>query len=346
MPRAANQRTAIGSRASSVAILACVAAFSTAACAAATPPSADQASSTALQADIADLGQQAGGVVGVAAWRLDGRGPRISVNGSERFSMASTFKVAVAGAVFAEVDAGRVKLDQMIAIAPALHVPSEVIADRFIHPGVSLSVLNLLELMLTQSDNTATDAMTALAGGPQAVTAWIRRQGVNGQRVDRDTAGILRDFFSLPAGPFNEALAVALKVNPKLEEKGLQPDPVFDADPRDTSTPEDMAELLTRIFNGRALSPASTAALVGILERCRTGESRLKGRLPAGTVVAHKTGTLGGSVNDVGVITLPRGAGQVVIAVFVKQSAAPMAERELAIAEIARSVRDFYLYSR
>ncbi len=106
-----------------------------------------------------------------------------------------------------------------------------------------------------------------------------------------------------------------------------------------------MGQLLTRIFRGAALSAASTQTIVGIMERCRTGQGRLIGRMPPGTVLAHKTGTIGGTVNDVGVITLPDDAGQVVIVVFVKKSDMPIADRERAIAEIARSVRDFYLFA-
>lgn len=302
-------------------------------------------STATIEVDITELSRAAGGVVGVAAWRLDGAGPRILVNGGERFPMASTFKIAVAGAVFAAVDAGRLKLDQMMTIDPAVYVPSDVIADRFIHPGVSLSVHNLLELMLTQSDNTATDVLMKLAGGSRAVTEWVEAQGVRGQRIDRDTAGLLRDFFGLPAGPFQQALAAAVKINPTLTEKGAHPNPAFDDDPRDTSTPAAMAELLTWIFNGRALSSSSTAALVAIMQRCRTGDARLRGRLPAGTVVANKTGTIGGTVNDVGVITLPANAGQIVVVVFIKKSDMPIGKRELAIAEIARSVRDYHLFT-
>jgi len=299
----------------------------------------------ALEAEIVQLSEDSGGVVGVAAWRLDGKGPRVQVNGSERFPMASTFKVAVAGTVLAGVDAGRIQLDRMISIDPAVFVPSEVIADRFIHPGVSLSVANLLELMLTQSDNTATDVLTSLAGGPAAVTSWVRSQGVRDQRIDRDTQGLLRDFFDLPPGPFQEVLAKAAQENPGFEEKGMHPLAAFDDDPRDTSTPEAMAQLLTKIFSGGALSEQSTKLLIGIMERCRTGDARLRARLPAGTVVANKTGTIGGSVNDVGVITLPRDQGQVVITVFIKKSDLPFEKRERVIAEIARSVRDYYLFA-
>ena len=299
---------------------------------------------TQLEAEISRLAQGAGGVAGVAAWMLDGKGPRVLVNSGERFPMASTYKIAIAGAVLAAVDDGRLRLDRMVAIEPADLVPSEVIAERFVHPGVSLSVHNLLEVMLTESDNTATDVLMRLAGGPQAVTDWVRRQGVTDLRVDRDTAGIVREFFALPPGPLEEAFDAALEKDPKLEEKGALPNPSFDNDPRDTATPAAMAELLTRIFNGSALSPESTRALVEIMERCRTGSARLLGRLPLGTVVAHKTGTIGGSVNDVGVVTLPAGEGKLVIAVFIKKSDRPAEDRERAIADIARSVRDYYLF--
>jgi len=66
--------------------------------------------------------------------------------------------------------------------------------------------------------------------------------------------------------------------------------------------------------------------------------------MPADTKVAHKTGTIGGTVNDVGVITLPGDGGQVVVAVYIKASDAPYEQRERTIAEIGRSVRDYYLH--
>jgi beta-lactamase class A len=78
--------------------------------------------------------------------------------------------------------------------------------------------------------------------------------------------------------------------------------------------------------------------------RCRTGEARLRGLLPGGTEIAHKTGTIGGSANDVGIITLPDNAGHVAIAAFVKSSDKAVPARERAIAEIARAVHDFFLF--
>jgi beta-lactamase class A len=297
----------------------------------------------ALQSEVTRIAGPAGGTVGVAAWRLDGRGARLLVNADDRFPMASTFKVAVAGAVFARIDGGELTLGQMTAVHPDQHVESEVIADSLIHPGVSLSVHNLLELMLTRSDNTATDVLMGLAGGAGAVTAFVRAQEIQGLRVDRDTAGIVRDFFDLPPGTISDAAAAASAADPGFWDKAELPNPVFDRDPRDTTTPADMALLLDRLASGKALKPASTAALIAIMERNRTGDARIRARLPTGTRVADKTGTIGGSVNDVGVMTLPGDAGKVVLAVFIKESAEPIGVRETAIADIARAVYDFYL---
>jgi beta-lactamase class A len=93
------------------------------------------------------------------------------------------------------------------------------------------------------------------------------------------------------------------------------------------------------------LSPESTDLLLDIMKRCRTGEGRLKGILPGGTEVAHKTGTIGRTLNDVGIITLPNGAGHVIVAAFVKASSRPESERERAIAEAARAAHDYFLFA-
>lgn len=309
---------------------------------------APQSTSRDVAADILELAKEglgSSGSVGVAAWRLDGKGPSVLVNADETFPMASTFKVAVAGAVLTLVDEGRLDLEHMIPISLDRMVYSDIIADRFIHPGVSLSVYNLLELMLTQSDNTATDYMVAAAGGPDAVTAWVQTQSIRDLRVDGDTDAILRRFFRLGEGTFAQAVSAKEKDDPDFQADAYKPDSHFDDDPRDSSTPRAMAQLLTRIFNRQALSAESTQIMTQMMARCRTGAKRLLGRMPLNSPVADKTGTIGGSVNDVGVITLPHDAGQVAIAVFIKKSDASEDVREQAIAEIGRSVRDYYLYA-
>lgn len=297
----------------------------------------------ALRADIAAAEEQSGGVLGVAAIDL-ASGRRFAHRGDTAFPMASTYKIAIAGAVLAKVDSGTLGLGALVDVPDGMKLDGDVIASRLRHPGVRLSVSNLLELMLTESDNTATDVLMEVAGGPKAVSAWVAAQGVKGQRIDRATADLTRDFFDLGPGPIVELVAAAKTRDPALFDRLGMAHPPYDDDPRDTSTPDAMADLLVRIVDGKALSPASTALLTEIMGRCRTGAARIKGMMPKGTAVAHKTGTGGGSANDVGIITLPDGR-KLVVALFVKKSRHPYQARERAIADVARSMRDYFLFS-
>jgi beta-lactamase class A len=299
---------------------------------------------SAIEAEIGRIALTAGGEVGVSARHLES-GLTLSLNAREPFPMASTFKIAVAGAVLAQVDSGRLSLEQLVAVDPTLVLSSQGIAEIFPYPGVAASVHNLIESMLTRSDNTATNVLTQLAGGPAAVSAWVRSVGVEGMRIDDDTTGIVRRFFALP--PSAESLDAQLQklfaANPSLADLLGKPNPRFDDDPRDSTTPDAMLLLLSKIVDAHVLSASSTDVLLGSMERCITGLKRLRGRLPPGTPVKDKTGTIGGSVNDVGIITLPAARGSIAIAVFIKKSAKPLEERERAIAEIARAVYDYML---
>jgi len=93
------------------------------------------------------------------------------------------------------------------------------------------------------------------------------------------------------------------------------------------------------------LSASSTDVIRQIMASCRTGVRRIRGLLPTHATVADKTGTIGGVANDVGLITLPDGLGDIVISAYIKKSAAPFEERERAIAEIARTVYDYFLFT-
>ena len=298
----------------------------------------------AVEAEIGRIALTAGGKVGVSARHLES-GLTLSLNAGETFPMASTFKIAVAGTVLAQVDAGRLSLEQLVAVDPALVLSSEGIAEIFPFPGVSASIRNLIESMLTRSDNTATNVLTQLAGGPAAVTAWVRSVGVEDMRIDGDTNGIVRRFYALPpsAESVDAQVRKAFAADPSLQDLTTKPNPRFDDDPRDSTTPDAMLLLLSKIADAHVVSASSTDVLLGSMERCITGLKRLRGRLPPGTPVEDKTGTIGGSVNDVGIISLPGAHGRIAIAVFIKKSAKPLEERERAIAEIARAVYDYML---
>jgi beta-lactamase class A len=300
-----------------------------------------------LEREVTRLSKGAGGVVGVCAVHLE-TGRRVSVNGSDRFPMASTVKVPIAVQILTRVDKGEIKLDQMIELKQSdLHPGSGTLTDLFNKPGVALSVRNLMELMLLISDNSATDVVLKLAGGGEAVTARMREIGIEGINVNRSTAQLIADWAGIPNLPPEERWSPDLfqlvlgEVKPEERAEAAKK---FDRDPRDTSTPDSMTALLEKIYRRNLLKSESSDLLLDIMRRCRTGEARLRGLLPEGTEIAHKTGTIGGTANDVGIITLPDNAGHVAISVFVKSSTKDLAARERGIAEIARAVHDFFLF--
>jgi N-acyl-D-amino-acid deacylase len=304
------------------------------------------ASLEALEREVARLAEGGGGPVGVSAVHLE-TGRRVSLRGDESFPMASTYKVPIAVQLLARVDAGELSLDQTLTLRPRdLHPGSGTLSELFTRPGVSLSIRNLLELMLLISDNSATDLLLEAAGGAAAVTDRMRTLGIEGIDVSRPTVRLIADFWGVALPDESqwrpEGLAALGEAVGSDERKAAAAR--FDSDPRDTSTPDAMANLLGRIARRELHRPESAALLLDILKRCQTGEARLKGILPAGTTVAHKTGTIGGSTNDVGIVTLPQGAGHVALAVFIRSSTKEVRVRERTIAEIARAVHDYFVF--
>jgi beta-lactamase class A len=288
------------------------------------------------------------GMVGVGVIHLE-TGREVYLNADEPFPMASTYKVPIAVQLLTLVDRGERSLSEMIEVEPVdLHPGSGTLSNLFDDPGVVLSVHNLMELMLLISDNSATDLTLRVAGGGEAVTDRMRALDIEGIRVDRPTSLLIGDYGGVEGAPEDGRISPDMwrelrsAVTPEERQAARER---FAADPRDTSTPRAMAALLRTIWEGEALSPEATELLLDAMVRVQTGTGRLKGMLPPRTDVAHKTGTLGGSTNDVGIIYLPDDAGHVVTAVFVKDSEADGADREAAIAQIARAIHDFFLFN-
>jgi beta-lactamase class A len=118
----------------------------------------------------------------------------------------------------------------------------------------------------------------------------------------------------------------------------------FERDPRDNGTPSAMNDLLRAIYSGRAASPDSTRRMTEILLACETGKNRIPGLLPEGGVAAHKTGTLGGAIADVGVLYLAEGRGHVLMSILTR-GVKDRDQAERAIAEIARYAYDYFQFN-
>jgi beta-lactamase class A len=175
------------------------------------------------------------------------------------------------------------------------------------------------------------------------VTAYVRRLGIDDLRVDRPEIGMAADLYGVvlpdPAGWTLERLSALFRV-PAAQKEAATRKYLHD-DPRDTTTPQAALALLGRVHARDALEPQSAAFVVETMRKTTTGDRRIRGLLPAGTV-ADKTGSGPSTTNDVGIVTLPGEAGHLAIAVFVRDSPQDDARRERTIAEIARAAWDHW----
>jgi beta-lactamase class A len=261
-----------------------------------------------LRQRIKQIAETARGRVGVAATVLE-TGESVSLNGDRRFPMQSVYKFPIAMAVLAKVDRGKLKLDQKMRIKPSDVVRGSQILDQK-SIGVELTLAQLLKYMVSDSDNTACDVLLRLVGEPKLVTQYLRGLGVK-DIVVANTEQELRQ-------------------NPALQY-------------RNDATPDAAVVLLRTFHQGKGLSKSSQALLRRLMTETTTGKQRIKGLLPNGTVMAHKTGTsatvkgVTAATNDVGLVTLPNGQN-LAIAVFVADATAEAAIRERAIAQVTRTV--------
>lgn len=287
--------------------------------------------------------------MGVAVRHLE-TGVERSYQADLPFPMASTYKIAIGACALRLVDRGELEIGTLVPIEPRQRSTSSILSTHFPRPGLAVSLQNLLELMLTQSDNTATDVILDTIGGAGQVQACLRDAGVDGMRVDRSTAQILRDYAGVaapgdPAQSFYEQFTTLLEQSRAtawfLDGSGA-PYLAFERDPRDQASPRAMTGLLEIIWKDRWLSPSNSALMRDILGHSHE-PLRLGRGLPSGTPLAHKTGTLSGTVNDTGVIELPGGQGHVIVTVYIKGARGPQDGAEAAIGDIARAVYDYFV---
>ena len=289
--------------------------------------------------------RRVGGEIGVAAIHLES-GARISYNGDRRFPMASVSKVPMAVEFLRRVDEGEIDLYEDLVIPVTDFRPGHSpLASWSGGKPEQATVDSLFRLMIEVSDNTATDVVLRMAGGPGEVTRRLRELGVDEVDVDRSEARTFADLSGIPDSvPESQLYRYRyFRTRDALPAEHRQQARLrFGDDPRDTATPDGMADLLALIHVGEGLSLESRDYLLNSMLASRSGPRRIKGLLPRGTPVAHKTGTIAGEINDVGIITLPDGAGHVAIAVFVYTFNRTQWRRERTIAEVSRLVYDYF----
>ena len=203
-----------------------------------------------------------------------GTGRTLGYRENDLFATCSTFKAYVAAQILQQDQRGALSLTDMIYIDPAVLVP---VASKGTEPHVGgyLPLSELAAAAVRDSDNTATNLMVGMLGGPSSVTEFARSVG-------DDRTWMVRWEIEL-----NSAIP---------------------GDPRDTTSPRALSTGFLNMLTGDVLDEPHRALLWEWMSTINTGDKRIRAGLPAGWGIADKTGSGDyGSTNDLGVAYGPDG---------------------------------------
>ena len=254
--------------------------------------------------------------IGVAIMGLED-GDTISVHGHQYYTLMSVAKFPQALLLLHLVDEGKIRMADPLHFNAADLKQRTGSSFRKDHPGESVDILipEALKYSIGQSDNITANKIFEVEGGPEAVTRFVHDAGIADVKI-------LTDFGHMGTDSMH----------------------------RNRATPMAMVGLLEKFYQGHLLSDSSRGLLWKAMVEATSGPDRLKGKLPEGTVVGHKTGTgsrndstgITEALNDIGIVELPNGK-HFAIAVFVNNSKENESVNAEIIAHISKEAWDYFM---
>ncbi len=279
--------------------------------------------------------------LGIAVVDVDS-GTSADFNGDELMPQQSVSKLWVALAALDLADRGTLDLAETATVrASDLTLFHQPIRKRVLANGSATeSYAQFMHLAMVGSDNTANDMLLKRVGGAEVVRSILAQKGLDtirfgpGERVMQAQIAALEwdQRYSLGKTFFE-----VRKTVPHATRRSA-----FNAyvdDPVDGASALSLARALARLAKGELLSAPSTERLIGLMRDAKSGPNRLKGGIPEGWAIAHKTGT--GQVldivppgvigeqagyNDIGILTAPDGR-RYAVAVMIGRTKRPVPER-------------------
>jgi len=236
------------------------------------------------------------------------------INRDSQFVMLSVVKLPQAIAVLKQVDEGKLDYKMKIQFGKSdLRADTySPLRDERMENNFYITLVEALSYTISKSDNNVCDKLFKILGSTKVAENYIQNLGLKSISIGTDYAN-------------------------------MQANTIY----ANQSSPKDMLELLRMFYNNELLSKQSTEILWEKMVETSTGPDRIKGLLPEGTIVGHKTGSSGtdndgitAAYNDVGIVKLPRG-GSFAIVIFISSSKENSATNARIIAEISKATYDY-----
>jgi len=250
---------------------------------------------------LREIEAESGGRLGVALY--DGDGHQVGgYRADERFAMCSTFKYALAATILADSAAHVLSLDEPLTFRRAELVNHSPVVEKHLRgERGSIPIAIAARAAVVQSDNAAANLLLARVGGPQELTARLRRWGDSVTRLDR--------------------------IEPGLNEN-------VRGDERDTTTPSAMAATLWRLTFGTLLPDREREQLRSWGRETETGRARIRKGLPSSWLAGDKTGSCGNAYNDIAWFVTPD-ARRYTLTVYLDRPTVSPADANATIASVA-----------
>lgn len=241
----------------------------------------------------------------------------LTVHGSRHYPMQSVYKFHLALAILHQVDKGVLSLSQKIFIKKSDLLPDTHSPLRDDHPqgNINMSLEEILRYTVSMSDNNGCDILFRLLGGTSIVNKYIHSLGI-------------------------KDVSIAATEEEMHKEWNVQ----F----TNWITPRAATQLAALYYNQNILTKENKDVLFKFMVESPTGPNRIKGLLPANTIVAHKTGTsdtnnegVTAVIDDLGIIVLPNGK-HIIIMVMVCNTKEDKETNERIIAEISKAAYDYF----
>jgi beta-lactamase class A len=246
-------------------------------------------------------------------------GEEIAINADETMDTMSVIKIPLMAEVFPQIEAGLFALTDRVTLRETEKRPGTGVIRSF-DAGASLTIKDLITLMIIVSDNSATDMLFERVGGTEPVNKLMQSYGLSTIKA---------------TGP-SDVWFKALRAEPDLWKFHTEGNT-----PYGLSSPRDMGKLLEKIQKGEAVSKQASELMLQIM-RGQVYSSRLP-KYVTGFRVPHKTGDFLPYIgNDVGI--LESANRHIVISVFTARHNGIGPNLEDAIGRIAEQVANFFAY--
>ena len=270
----------------------------------------------ALEKRMEEIVKSARAEVGVAVLNLK-TNQLTTLNTDKHLPMQSVYKFHLALAVLHEIDKGKLSLEQKILVKKSDLLPNlwSPMREKYPEGNVELPLREILKYTVSESDNVGCDLLFKLVGGPKIVNDYIHGLGIKDVAIANNEQEIQGNW-SVQFSNWSTATAAV--------------------------------KLLQKFHAQKLLSKNTQTFLWETMSNTVTGPNKIKGMLPKGTLVAHKTGYSGAkegvvaATNDIGVVQLPNG-DTFAIAVFVTNSQENEKTNDGLIAQISKAAWDYFL---